>query len=618
MKKIKLSILASTILVSSLSANDNMAKATVYSATKSEQSIKDVTSNVNVITAEDIKERRYLSVVQALNSLSGVSFTSNGGMGATSSVNLRGTGNNRTLVLVDGIRYQDPSNISGANISHLMITDIEKIEVIKGAQSGIWGADATAGVINIITKEAKDGLHSNINVEFGSFNTQKYGALVSNKTKQYDMKFSINKITSDSFSVQAPRGEELDKFEDDPYTNTTLNFKANYFINDSSSVKVNITDIDALKEYDSYDKPNDKTMKSDVDNTLYNISYLKKYNNHNIKLKVENSKFTRDEIGTVQSRWGTHYVKIFNGENKNIELNDKISYNKEDFVLIGFGSSSDDVNYIKTNHVKTQKDNKDNYTYITNSNIFDKTIFTQSIRYDDYNNFDSKVTGKLGIKYNIDKEFYVGSNVGTAYNVPNIVQELNPWGAVNENLNPEDTQSSDITIGYKDIKITYFNNKVTDLIDWYDADGYMGPIPAIYKNLDGKTTFKGFEAEYEKDITDDILLSLNYTNIKSKDKDDKDLARRPKETVKLSVDYYGFDKTHINFNSEYIGERYDDKAKLKQTGKYTVSNFVVNYDIDKSYEIYCKIDNLTNKYYQTIDGYATSPRAYYAGLKAKF
>ena len=616
-KTIKLSLLSVALLSQLNAAEVKLKEITVVSATKSEQSLKDVTSNVSVITSEEIEEKHYTTVAQALNSIAGINYTSNGGLGSTTSINLRGAGNNRTLVLIDGVSYQNPSSTSGASIQHLMIQDIAQIEVIKGAQSGIWGADASAGVINIITKKAKNGTHVSANIEGGSFHTRIIGATVSHKTSHFDVKLSVNEITSDGFTVQAPRDEDIEQYEDDAYSNLTINLQANYYINNNATINLNITDIDALKEYDSYGNPNDDTMKSDTSDTLYKLAYLQTIANHSFTLKAELSDLSRDEIGSVSQPWG-EYVKAFNGQHKNLELIDNITYFNTDFLTIGFGSSSDDVDYIMTDNSKKDKENKDNYIYLTNSNKFGPVILTQSIRYDDYDNFDSKATGKLGVKYNINEDIFITSNIGLGYNVPTIVQELNPWGAVNDELNPEDTISSDISIGYQNFKATYFYNEITDLIEWYDPDGWGG-TPAIYKNLDGKSTFKGYEFEYTQNILESLMISLNYSILSAKDKDGKDLARRPKETAKLAIDYYPIDDLHLGLFGEYIGERYDRADKGgQQTGRYTVVYFVTNYDINKNLSLYAKVDNIFDKYYQTVDGYATAPRSGYLGLNAKF
>jgi len=617
-KTIKLSVATAALFASLHAEVVDLGEVVVTSATKSEQSIKDVTSNVDIITSEELEEKNYTSVIEALNSVAGINFTANGGLGSTSSVHLRGMGNNRTLVLIDGIRFQDPSSTDGANLSHLMVGDIQRIEIIKGAQSGIWGADASAGVINIITKSATKGIHAKANLEYGSFNTKKYGAGVSYKNDDLELKLSANRVTSDSFSVQAPYGDDVEQYEDDPYKNTTINFKANYKITDDANVKVDITNIDALKDYDSFDSvtydplPNDNTMKSDVNNLLYSVAYLQKIDNHKVALKYENSKFERDEIGTLSG------VKNFNGEIQNIELKDNYKYTANSFMLLGLGASSDDVDYVQADNSKDEKENKDNYAYLTNSNTFDSLTFTQSIRYDKYDNFDNKATGKLGLKYNFDKKLYLSSNMGTAYNVPNIVQELNPWGAINEDLNPENAMSFDITFGYKGLELTYFHQKIEDLIEWYDPDGWGGN-PAIYKNLDGESTFRGIELKYAQNISSKLLFSSNYTYLDATDKDDKRLKQRPLHSLNMSLDYYVLEDLHLGLYGKYIGERYQAADESgTQTGKYLLANFSANYKLNKNLEFYLKVDNITDEYYQVIEGYATAQRSGYLGLKAKY
>jgi vitamin B12 transporter len=613
-KKILLSLLASSVL---LAEDIKLQEITVTSVTKTEQSIKDVTSNVNVITKEEIEERHYTSVVDALKNVAGINYTSNGGLGATTSIYLRGAGNNRTLILIDGVRYQDPSNTNGASIGHLMMDDIERIEIIKGAQSGIWGADASAGVINIITKSAKKGTHVSGYAEAGSFVSKKFGASASHKTDKFDIKISADRVLSDGFSVQVPKGDDIDDYEDDAYENTTLNLKVGYNITNDARLSFGLTDISAKKEYDSFGNPDDTDMKSDIDQTLYNVKYQQKYQSHNITLKAERSEYEREEIGTV-AQWGIEYVKDFDAKQNNLELFDDIKYNEKDFIILGGGLSSDYVEYTLTDSSSHDKTNRDKFVYATNSNIFGNLVLTESLRYDDYNNFDSKTTGKFGVKYNFTNDLYATSNIGTAYNVPNIMQELNPWGGTNRDLNPEDTTSFDISLAYKGFKATYFYNTVDDLIEWYDPDGWGGN-PGIYKNLDGESIFKGYEFEYSQYVIDELFITMNYSILSAKDEDGKELARRPRTTFKAGFDYYPNDDFHFGAFGEYIGERFDRADKQgTQTGRYTVVNLVSDYNINKNLSVYAKIDNLFDKYYQVVDGYATAPLSAYVGIKAKF
>ena len=620
MTKIILSVATASLLTTALSANINDTHITISSATKSEQSIKDVTSNLEVITGAELESKNITTVSEALNLVSGIDYTSNGGMGKSTSIYLRGMSSKRILVLIDGQSMQDPSSTSGAAIQHLMINDIEKIEIIKGAQSGIWGANASAGVINIITKEEKLGTHGSANIEVGSFNTKKSSFNISNKTKEGSIKIGINKITSDGITTIAPNGKNIDDYEDDGYENTSLKVNTSFNISDNAKIFLNHKTMDSLSSYDSYGNPDDENMKSDSSFRLTNLIYTNKFKKQNIKAKVEMSKFTRTEEGTT---WG---VKDFNGRVKNIEIQDNISYNESDFIIVGANKENTNVDYVKADGSYKDSKYSSNAVYITNNNKFEglidgNTIFTQSLRYDRFKEFKNKMTGKIGFihSHSFDKDFESSANYGTSYNTPNLIQSINPWGESNFDVEPEEVKSYDLSLKYKGLKVTYFVNKIDKMISWYD------PTPtnfynndAYYDNKSGVSKIKGYELSYKKAIAQSYLLNLNYTRVDAKDKDKKDLARRAKETLKLSVDYFGIRKLHLNINGTYIGERFDDTAKTKQTGKYTVSNFVANYKVLKNTDVYVKVNNLTNKYYQTTYGYATAPRAYYAGVKVKF
>ena len=128
-----------------------------------------------------------------------------------------------------------------------------------------------------------------------------------------------------------------------------------------------------------------------------------------------------------------------------------------------------------------------------------------------------------------------------------------------------------------------------------------------------------FRNDSKKDIVEDTFLNVSYTSLDAKDNKGRDLARRAKDSVKFGVDYYGIAKTHLNLNGEYIGDRYDLVNKTgAETGNYAVFNSVADYEINKTFSTYLKVNNIFDRYYQTIDGYATAERSAYVGLKAKF
>jgi vitamin B12 transporter len=615
---IKLSLITTLLLTTNLIAENRLEDITVTTATKSSQKLQEVTSNINVITAQEIEDRQYTTVTEALNSLAGIDVNSNGGIGHTTNVYIRGFDSKRVLVLIDGIRYNDVSSLSGAPFAHMMISDIAQIEVIKGAQSGIWGADASAGVINIITKKAQKGIHFGASQEFGSFATTQSQANISYKNDKVSLKASHSIIDTKGFSSVAPRGSTLENLEDDGYNNKSTHLQAGFQINATNKIEFTHIINDSETQADAYDSttfsfnPNSQyDVKSNTKLSSVNFNHIDSFNE--VNLFAKQSTFSRYY---PQSAFSPN----FDGETKEYGLTSKVPYGEENFIVWG----GDYKNFEHKNTINKDYNNK--ALFITNSNKFEglmggTTFFTQSLRYDNYNEFDNKTTGKIGLKHihSTIEGLTTSANYGTAYNVPTLYNLFDPFSG-NENLTAEDTKGYDVTIGYKDLKITYFNNTISEMIDYqsnYDANGNW--IGGNYQNIQGDSKLKGVEIAYQTEVTDDALLSLSYTNLDAKDSNGQELARRAKETFKFAVDYYGIEKIHLGLNGNYVGERFDRANKQgQQTGKYTIANFTANYEVDKHMSVYGKVDNITDKYYQTIDGYASSPRAVYAGMKLTY
>jgi len=619
MKKTTLSLITASLLLGQTAfADENLGEITVTTATQTTQTLNEITSDVDVITAQEIQDRGYTTVAQALSSVAGISTVSNGGLGKSTSVFVRGMDSKHVLVLIDGIRYNDPTSLNGAPFADLMVDDIAQIEIVKGAQSGIWGADASAGVINIITKKAQKGTHASAHVEGGSFGTWKYGATVSTANDAYYLLLSYNVVDTDGFTTVAPYGEDIDQYEDDEYKNETMNIKAGYHFNANNKIDLTYTRIDGDGDADpydfatySYDPNGDYRLES-------TYKFMKANFNHKDSVEELNIYAQRSDFSRTYP--DATYGNAFDGTIDEYGINSKIGYREKDFVLVG-------VDYKEFTHENDLDKSYDaTGIFATNTNTFEgmmggTTILTESLRYDNYSAFENKTTGKIGIKHiHSHIEGLVTSfNYGTAYNVPTMYNLYDPFNG-NENLTPESIESYDVTIGYKDFKITYFNNQIDDMIDYvskYDSAGNW--IGGGYENVSGTSKIDGMEIAYQSEIYEGVMLNTNYTRLfKAEDNDGKALARRARDTFNLAVDYYGIENLHIGADAQYIGERYDRADKQgAQTGKYTVFNMTADYQVTDNLQVYGKIENLGDKYYQTVYGYATSPRAFYIGVRGK-
>jgi vitamin B12 transporter len=598
-KKLSTSLVASVLLATNLFSAQNLETITVTSATKSTQSIKDVTSNVEVITKEEIQERHFTGVSEALNTLAGVNIISNGGVGQSDSLFIRGIDSKRILILVDGVRYNEPAGLSGAPLAQMLIDDIEQIEVVKGAQSGIWGADASGGVVNIITSSAKKGFHGNGTVEMGSFNTKKYSTTVSNRTDLGYVKLNANRTDIRGFSAfeakkdsanYGKRGDELG-YERDGYNNNTYSIQGGLNLTDNDEVNLSYKKINAKYDYDSSSADN-RTNKSDLNHFFKSANYIHTAEKYDIKLNAQQSKFDRTQ-------------DTFTAQSLVNEFGIQSTINYMDNANLVIGANKQNFEHI-TDELKYQTEG----LFVSNTNTFDKLILSQALRYDNNTKFDEKVTGKIGAKYNFTEDLSTSANYGTAYNAPTLSNL-----SYTSTLKPETTKSFDVNVEYKDLRVTYFESKISDMIEYVS-----GSWPNTqYSNLDGEATLKGYELAYKKDIIEDTFLNLNYTHLSAQNDNKEDLARRAKNQVGFGVDYYGISKFHFNVNGQYIGDRYDGANKTgAETGNYTLWNTVVNYEINKTFSTYLKVDNLFDKYYQTINGYATAERSAYVGLKASF
>ena len=597
MYKHTLSLVASATLVASLGANTLTLEPIVISASKTEQSLKDVTANVDVITAEELEEKHITSVIDALKTLSNIPIAQNGGVGSQSSFFLRGFSSENAVVLVDGIRYNDPTTPKGqAQLEQLMVNDIERIEILKGAQSGVWGANAVAGVINIITKKATEKLRIGATAEYGSYATTKLGANISQKIGDLLYYIGANQIKTNGFSSSTPKGKNPEDYEADSYVNETVNAKLSYDVTSSDTLSAQFNFIDAKTQYDAYNQPNSEANEIHQINRLGSIGYVHRLNSEDsIQATYGISDFDKkDPLG---------YTKEFSGTHKEGTLQGSYHYAPNSLFVIG-------GNTLHSKDTVSAKELDSKGIFLTNTNHFNNLILSESIRHDLYDTFEDKTTGKIGAKYNLADDVSLSTNYGTAYRVPSLF-ELYAGYYGNANLQPETTKSFDITGTYKHLSITYYNNLVDNLIG-------SNPSTYVYEQVTGKSRLKGYELAYKNTIISDLILDLGYNHLSAKNQNNQELQRRAKNTFRSALDYYGINKVHLGLNAHYIGTRYDDLAQTKQTGRYTLWGAVVNYDATESISFYLKGDNLSDKLYQEVDGYGTAGRSFYVGLNARF
>ena len=203
MRIFKTILLTATILSPVIAhSEDNRDETIIVTASRGETPLSQVGQSVTVITADDIETKQAVDVVDLLRNVPGVTFSRNGGLGTTTSVNIRGADSDQTVALIDGVKINDPSSPgSGFNFGNLLTGNISRIEVVRGSQSVLWGSQAIGGVVNIITREPTKDLTVNANSEYGWRDT---GHAVANASGQFgpvSASVGAGYHRSDSFST---------------------------------------------------------------------------------------------------------------------------------------------------------------------------------------------------------------------------------------------------------------------------------------------------------------------------------------------------------------------------------------------------------------------------------
>lgn len=632
MKRNTLSLAILAALLSSTSSITQAAQdfdTIVVSANNTPQTLKSVTGSTFVVTQQDIEEKQYQTIEQALQRVPGLNFYNYGGPLQSNNIQMRGSSSGQVLVMVDGIAINDPSAF-GANINSVALQDVERIEVIKGPQAGVWGANAASGVINIITKKAKSGTHGQVNVEAGSNNTQKLAASLSSANEQGDFSFSMANVSSDGFSTIIPvNGDSVEK---DAYSQTDFNLKLGINLNKEHRLESFIKNSTTSADYDSGDydavfnyivDPNDSISNSEMDSQLRKLQYL--YTKDNFNMRVYLSQFEIER--TAQEPTVNSYY-----EGKITEKGAIASYEYLENQSLTAGATLTDTHGLSDYFGITSSKYKSTGLFISNSNQFNNNSFilTESLRKDRYDNdFKDKVTGKVGFKNYFNDEVYVGAQYGTAYNAPSVYEIVHPMPG--GSVQPQTTKSYEVNLGAYGLEISYYNNDITNLITYNVLNPDPNAFEFAYSNESGVSTLKGIEisyARYFEALNTDFYLA--YDKLSAKDSTGQWLGRRPESQVSLNISYDGFDKTLLGIETRYIGQMYDgNNQKGAQIGKYTTTNLTASYAVNSHLDVYGRLVNVFNSDYATsvadyqADGvtpkyiYNNGGRQFFIGIRGK-
>jgi vitamin B12 transporter len=594
----------------------------VVTATRIPTPEEQVASSITVITADEIAARQQRTLPEVLEDVPGLNVVQSGGPGALTSIFMRGTNSNHTKVLVDGIDVSDPSNPSATfDFGQFLTQDIERVEILRGPQSGLYGSDAIGGVINIITKRGSGPAQFTGSVEGGSFDTFNQFGSLSGSTDQFHYSGNIEHLHAGETPVTpldllAPGEARIDDY----YDNLTASTKLGYDLTSAFSLGLvaRYTDThlrDTGENYDTF-PAYPAAQQSDSDTTEY-------YGRLSARLQSFDG-FLDQTVGLAYTRNSTLAVTpgspntLDTGERTKVDWQGALKFSADETVVLGAEHARDEITPLSASMSVSSG-------YAELQSQLTQGLYTDlNARYDDNSTFGGKVTYRFAPTYQIEEtDTRLKASIGTGFKAPTLselFQNFPPYFFANPDLKPESSTGWDAGFeqGFVHDTVrfgaTYFYNRIHDLIDT-SANGLT------YANI-GRATTDGVESFLAYRPLQTLTLRLDYTYTEAYDDIlQQELLRRPKHKGSLNAAWQAssvlsLNATVLSVSSWVDGNRDFSIPRLNAPG-YTVINLAANYALSQQLELFARVDNLFDRHYQNPVGFLQPSIGVFAGIKVK-
>lgn len=609
----------------------------VVTATRVETPLTEIASSVTVIPSEEIVRKQKTSVLEVLRGLPGLDVVQTGGTGGTTSIFLRGANSEHTLVMIDGVEVNDPISPGRSyDFAHLTVDNIERIEVIRGPQSTLYGSDAIGGVINIITKKGEGKPKFSLSAEGGSFTTFRETAGVNGGNRWVNYSLSLSRLDTEGISAA---GKKYGNYERDGYKNTSLSSRLGFTPLDNLNIDFILRYVNAESELDfsggiggddpNYiQKSNQLLFKTQAGLSLFDHFW-------NQKLGFAINKNQRDYKNKIDPINPLYEKSNYDGELIKFDWQHHMKLHKTNAITFGFEYEREEGRskyyyefwgWPGQSIFPKKTANTKGYYLQDEIRLWDRFFATLGIRIDDHSRFGTETTYRVTPAYLIKETgTKVKGTFGTGFKAPTLYQLYAPatlWGPIgNKELKPEKSRGSDFGIEQELLKkrvilgATYFRNDFKNLINYESGLGYI--------NIN-KAKTEGVELFASVKPIDDLTLSFNYTHTDTEDKrTKKDLLRRPKNKFGLDINYHFLNKANVNIGVIYVGKRDDMDwsvwpARRVELDEYTLVKLAASYEIFKNFQVVARVENLLDKEYEEVKGWGTPGFSVFGGIKLSF
>lgn len=604
-----LSVFMQNIVLADLENKSSEEETMLFlSLTKTAEPLSDLTTNLTVITEEEIKEKNAKNLGDIIEGELGISYKKNGPLGQAQSVFMRGAKSEQTLVLIDGRKVNDIA-LGVADFTAIPASMIEKVEIIRGSGAALYGTGAFGGVINVITKKAT-ALTPNINPYFsyGTFNTINAGI-----TGAY-----ANDIVS---ILVAPSILSSDGYRKNSFYNSKNIF---------GKIAVNLTeDSEIILSGQAYNadlgNPGSLTYPSQTakqyeDNNYLKFDYNTKIEDFKVQVSGYNANYTRKSGDVTGNPWAD-YLNKFNTIDTGVKGN--VTY--KDVVTVGL--ELDRSKFKQKNLIAGTEDinkNRENTAGYLQANLnFGHLTLIPVIRGDLNSDYEDVFTPAISVIYKLTDEIKLSGNVSKIFRAPTFNDLYSPyqdmWGWIssgNPNLKPEKGLSYDLGIEYS-------KNKFTAMVTGFYIDSenlivWPSMSPCIPENV-SKARQYGYEVGVKYDMCKEISHKINYTYTRAEDTDlHQDLFYRPMHNLNYAIIVKPVKDLKVSADVSYVtSTRYITGGDFLDD--YCIVNARADYQVMKNVSLWVKGNNLTNNdTYQLSYDYPMPGITGTAGIDIKF
>lgn len=605
----------------------------VVTATRTPRPVSEIGSSITVITREDLDRRQTRQVSDVLREVPSVSVSESGGVGQLTQIRMRGAEANHTLVLIDGVEANDPSLGAEFDFAHILADDVERIEILRGPQSMLYGSEAAAGIVNIITKRGEGPPSVSATAEGGSFATGRANVRVDGGQERFDYALSATGYRTDGVSIaKEPPGETKPdgyrnittsgKFRVSPFDNLDLDFlgRLTRFESESDAFAPSTVLEDTLAAVEADRESDGRQRFAKVEATLELLDERWEqtvglgYTDHRRDFFEDGAKRSRFEgdkrrlsyqsnlyLVTPGVAWADHTLTFaFENETEGVDVDTAFSTVDDDFSTQGFVGQ---------------------YQLA----LFDRVFLSGGVRYDDNDLFQDAATYRVTAAYrHLETGTKLKGSLGTGVKNPTVFElfgfsdsfepnpDLKPEGSIGWDAGVEQSLLND----HLRLDATYFEQRIDNLIQ-------RQGLTAV--NLPGDSRARGVELSASAQPLAQLDVSASYTFTDTRDADGKRLVRRPKHVGSLNGNYrFLDDRANVNLSVVLNGRqrdfRFDEtfQRSMVTLSSFTLVNVAGSYRLHDNARVFARLENALDSDREEVFTFNAPGRAAFAGINLTF